>query len=117
MSKIYVEKNVLDASIERLNLIFQNFNHVYFSVSGGKDSSVMIQLANMVAKRLNKKFDILFIDLEAQYQYTIKHVYELKGLSQVRDFIILLYQLHLEMLFLCYSPNGFVGKKKVNIYG
>lgn len=86
MSKIYVEKNVLDASIERLNLIFQNFNHVYFSVSGGKDSSVMIQLANMVAKRLNKKFDILFIDLEAQYQYTIKHVYELKGLSQVRDF-------------------------------
>ena len=86
MSKIYLEKNVLDAAIERLEIIFQNFDNIYFSVSGGKDSSVMVQLANIVAKRLNKQFDVLFIDLEAQYQYTIKHVYELKELSQIRDF-------------------------------
>ena len=86
MSKIYLDKNVLDAAMERLEIIFNNFNHIYFSVSGGKDSSVMVQLANIVAKRLNKKFDILFIDLEAQYQYTIEHVYELKNLSQIKDF-------------------------------
>lgn len=86
MAKVQLEKNVLEASIERLELIFRNFDHVYFSVSGGKDSSVMVQLANMVAKRFNKQFDVLFIDLEAQYQYTIKHIYELKQLSQIRDF-------------------------------
>lgn len=46
----------------------------------------MVQLANMVAKKLNKKFDVLYIDLEAQYRHTIEHVEELKQLSQIRDF-------------------------------
>ena len=86
MAKKYLEKNVLDAAIERLEIMFHNFDHIYFSFSGGKDSSVMIQLANKVAKKLNKQFDVLFIDLEAQYYYTIEHVEELKQLSQIRDF-------------------------------
>lgn len=86
MSKIYLEKNVLEATTERLEIMFQNFDNIYFSVSGGKDSSVMVQLANQVAKKLNKKFDVLFIDLEAQYRYTIEHIEKLKQLSQIRDF-------------------------------
>ncbi len=86
MAKKYLEKNVLEATIDRLEIMFQNFDNIYFSVSGGKDSSVMVQLANRVAKRMNKKFDVLFIDLEAQYRYTIEHVEELKQLSQIRDF-------------------------------
>ncbi len=86
MPKKYLEKNVLEAALERLEIIFNNFDNIYFSVSGGKDSSVMIQLANIVAKKLNKKFDIMFIDLEAQYQCTIDHINELKKLSQLRDF-------------------------------
>lgn len=86
MSKKYLEKNVLDATLERLEIIFQNFENIYFSVSGGKDSSVMVQLANKVAQKLDKKFDVLFIDLEAQYKYTVKHIEELKQLSQIRDF-------------------------------
>ncbi len=86
MPKVYLEKNVLDAAFERLEIIFNNFDNVYFSLSAGKDSSVMVQLANIVAKRLNKKFDVLYIDLEGQYQATINHLYELKKLSQIRDF-------------------------------
>ena len=42
----------------------------------------MVQLANRVAKKMNKKFDVLYIDLEAQYNYTIKHIEELKELSK-----------------------------------
>ena len=53
MAKVYLEKNVLDATKERLEIIFNNFENVYFSVSGGKDSSVMVQLANIVAKKMN----------------------------------------------------------------
>lgn len=86
MAKIYLEKNVLDAAFDRLEIIFKNFDNIYFSVSGGKDSSVMVQLANIVAKKYNKKFDVLFIDLEAQYKKTIEHIEELKQLSQIRDF-------------------------------
>ena len=86
MPKIYLEKTVLDATFERLEYIFDNFENIYFSVSGGKDSSVMVQLANMVAKKKNRKFDVLYIDFEAQYKYTIEHIYELKKLSQIRNF-------------------------------
>lgn len=86
MPKIHLQKNVLEAAFERLETIFNDFDNVYFSVSAGKDSSVMVQLANIVAKRLNKKFDVLFIDLEGQYKSTINHVYELKKLSQIRTF-------------------------------
>ena len=46
----------------------------------------MIQLANIVAKKLGKKFDVLYIDFEAQYKHTIKHVEQLKKLPQIRDF-------------------------------
>ncbi|MCI8759710.1 MAG: DUF3440 domain-containing protein [Clostridia bacterium] len=86
MSKKYLEKDVLEAAMERLEIIFQNFDNIYFSVSGGKDSSVMVQLANKVAKKMEKRFDVLFIDLEAQYRYTIEHIERLKQLSQIRDF-------------------------------
>lgn len=86
MPKIYLDKNVFDAALERLEIIFQNFDAIYFSVSAGKDSSVMVQLANMVAKKYNKKFDVLYIDLEAQYKHTIDHLYELKNLPQIGTF-------------------------------
>lgn len=86
MPKKYLEKNVLDAAIERLEIIFNEFENIYFCVSGGKDSSVMVQLANIVAKRMNKQFDVLYIDFEAQYKKTIEHIYYLKTLSQIRDF-------------------------------
>lgn len=78
MGKVYIDKNVLDAAFDRLEVIFNHFDNVYFSLSGGKDSSVMVQLAAIVAKKMNKKFDVLFIDLEAQYKETIRHVEELK---------------------------------------
>lgn len=86
MAKKYLEKDVLEAALERLSFIFTEFENVYFSVSGGKDSSVMVQLANHVAKEHNKKFDVLYIDFEAQYTHTIEHIEELKTLSQIRDF-------------------------------
>ena len=37
MPKVYLEKNVLDAVFERLEIIFNNFDNIYFSVSAGKD--------------------------------------------------------------------------------
>lgn len=77
MSKNYLDKNVYEAAIERYKIAFKEFDNIYFSFSGGKDSSVMVQLASMVAKELGKKFSILFIDLEAQYYETIRHTEKL----------------------------------------
>lgn len=77
MAKIYKDTNVLDAALERYKIAFSNFDKIYFSVSGGKDSSVMLQLAAKVAREMGKTFDVLYIDLEAQYKATIDHVEEL----------------------------------------
>lgn len=78
MPKIYNNKNVFDSSMERLEYSFNHFDNIYLSISGGKDSSVMLQLASIVARKLNKTFDVLFIDLEAQYNETINHINRLK---------------------------------------
>lgn len=77
MPKLYTDKDVLSASLERFEIMFNEFDSMYLSVSGGKDSSVMLQLAARVARKLNKKFSVLYIDLEAQYKATIQHVEEL----------------------------------------
>ena len=86
MGKIYLDKDVLTAFNERINYIFDEFSLVYLSVSGGKDSSVMLQLVNEIAKERNRTFHVYFVDLEAQYTATINHMYELKKLSQIDEF-------------------------------
>lgn len=86
MPKIYEETNVLDAAMSRLRYIFGEFENVYFSVSGGKDSSVMVQLAERVAAEHDKTYDVLYIDMEAQYARTIEHINELKKLPHIRTF-------------------------------
>lgn len=86
MPKIYEEQNVLDAALERLRYVFCTFENVYFSVSGGKDSSVMVQLAERVAAETGRTYDVLYIDLEAQYAHTIAHIEELKQLAHIGTF-------------------------------
>jgi predicted phosphoadenosine phosphosulfate sulfurtransferase len=72
--KKYRDQNVLEAAQERLHYVFEEFDHVYLSVSAGKDSSVMMQLAREIAEQRDTTFDILFVDLEAQYTATIDHM-------------------------------------------
>jgi predicted phosphoadenosine phosphosulfate sulfurtransferase len=74
--------NVLDAARLRIKYCFEQFDNIYFCISGGKDSSVMIQLAIEYCKENGHTFSILFIDLEAQYNSTITHVLELLELSK-----------------------------------
>ncbi len=86
MPKIYREQNVLDAALDRLQFTFTHFDNIYFSISGGKDSSVMVQLAERVAAQMDKKYDVLYIDFEAQYARTIEHIEELKHLEHIETF-------------------------------
>lgn len=77
MGKIYLQKSVYEAAVERIQTTFKEFDNYYVSVSGGKDSSVMLQLMAQEARVAKKKFSVLYIDLEAQYAETIKHINEL----------------------------------------
>lgn len=73
-TKLYNNKSVLEASRERISNVFDNFNTIYISFSGGKDSSVMTHLVLAEAKKRNRKVGLLIIDLEAQYNDTIEHI-------------------------------------------
>lgn len=75
--KNYIDKSVLKASRERVSKVFDDFNKVYVSFSGGKDSTVMIHLVMSEAIKRGRKVGVLVIDLEAQYMQTIKHIEEI----------------------------------------
>jgi predicted phosphoadenosine phosphosulfate sulfurtransferase len=76
-TKHYLQKNVMQAAQERVEFIFDNFEKIYVSFSGGKDSSVMSHLILTEARKRNRVVGVLVIDLEAQYSDTIKHISEL----------------------------------------
>lgn len=62
--KHYQDADVHAATLSRLRLVFRNFERVCVAFSGGKDSSVTLQLALDVARELGRSpVDVLFIDL------------------------------------------------------
>lgn len=67
-------KNVLDAARERISFIFDQFENIHVSISGGKDSTVLAHLALMEAQRRNRRVGIFFLDEEVVYQSTIDQV-------------------------------------------
>jgi len=76
-SKTYLPINVYDAAIERMNIVFDRFEKVCVSFSGGKDSTVMLHIALKIAKERGRKLYALFVDLEGQYKVTIDHIEEM----------------------------------------
>jgi predicted phosphoadenosine phosphosulfate sulfurtransferase len=75
--KLYTNINVLEASKRRISNVFDHFENIYISFSGGKDSTVMTHLVMSEAKKRNRKVGLLIIDLEAQYKHTIDHIREM----------------------------------------
>ncbi|MBN6454190.1 phosphoadenosine phosphosulfate reductase domain-containing protein, partial [Escherichia coli] len=72
--KIRTGEDVLSAAIHRIEWLFDIFSSVCLSFSGGKDSTVLFHLVAGVARRKKRRFSVLFIDWEAQYQCTIEHI-------------------------------------------
>lgn len=72
--KIYREQNVYDAAKERISYIFNEFENICVSFSGGKDSGTVLNMCIDEARKRNRKIGVLFIDLEAFYEKTIEFV-------------------------------------------
>lgn len=69
--KVYnSDLNVFDAAVSRIDYIFKNFERVYLSFSGGKDSGVMLNLCidYMRKNNVKKKLGIQILDNEANYE-------------------------------------------------
>ncbi len=72
--KTYLTTNVLDAARERIKMVFDRFDAIVVSVSGGKDSTVLFELARQEAVARGRQIHAVFVDPEAQYQETITQV-------------------------------------------
>ena len=68
--------NVYEAIQQRLKIIFSEFDNVYVSFSGGKDSGVLLNLCIDYIRQhnLNIKLGVFHLDYEAQYQMTTEYV-------------------------------------------
>ncbi len=78
-SKIYLDVDVLTKAKERISLMFDEFENIVVSVSGGKDSSTMFNLVYQEAQKRNRKINVFFLDQEAEYQSTIdiiEHIFQ-----------------------------------------
>ncbi len=65
--------DVLQAARDRIAWTFDEFDKIYLSFSAGKDSTVMLHLVADEARKRNRRFGVLVVDLEGQYELTIKH--------------------------------------------
>ena len=72
--KIYNNKDVYTAAKERIEYIFNEFEHICVSFSGGKDSGTVLNMCIDEARKRKRKIGVLFIDLEAFYKKTIEFV-------------------------------------------
>lgn len=68
------DQNVLQAARERIAFIFDAFESIHVSISGGKDSTVLAHLALEEAKRRGRRVGVFFLDEEVVYQSTIEMV-------------------------------------------
>ena len=78
--KEYTNKTVLEASRERISYIFDEFDNIIVSISGGKDSTVLCHLALQEARKRGRKIGIFFLDEEVVYRNTVEQVEYLMSL-------------------------------------
>lgn len=76
MIKQYTEQNVLEALTDRLHYLFKEFDNIYVSFSGGKDSGLLLNLTLDFQKKYypNKRIGVFHQDFEAQYSVTSEYV-------------------------------------------
>lgn len=111
-TKNYKITNVYQEAQFRMNYIFSEFDNIYLSVSFGKDSGVMLNMAINAARKVNKlPVNVLFVDLEAQYKHTIDYAKRAMQLKEIKPYWVAL-PLHLrnavsqiQTHWLCWDPD------------
>lgn len=76
MIKQYTDQNVYEALLDRLKLIFEEFDNIYLSFSGGKDSGLLLNIVLDFQKKYypQKKIGVFHQDFEAQYSVTTEYI-------------------------------------------
>lgn len=72
MTMQYLTDNVYEAAQKRIEFVFQEFDNIEVSFSGGKDSGVLLNMIfrYMRANNITQKIAVQYMDYEGSYQYT-----------------------------------------------
>ncbi len=94
LKRKYLGINVYEAFQERMDFIFREFDNIYVSFSGGKDSGLLLNLVldYMKAHGIRKKLGVFHQDFEAQYSVTTKYVESTfeKNLNEIEPYWVCL---------------------------
>ena len=72
--KIFLKENVWDAALERIDYVFNEFDEVVVSFSGGKDSTVILEMALIVAKEHGRlPLTVMWLDQEAEWEAVVDY--------------------------------------------
>ena len=76
MKREYLSKNVFEALQERFHFLFNEFDNIFISFSGGKDSGLLLNLLLDFRKKYypNKTIGVFHQDFEAQYSVTTEYI-------------------------------------------
>ncbi len=76
MVREYLELNVFDALQDRFKLVFEEFDNIYISFSGGKDSGLLLNLLLDFGDKHypNQPIGVFHQDFEAQYTVTTEYI-------------------------------------------
>ena len=78
MKRQYLDINVYDAAMKRFEYLFSEFENVFVSFSGGKDSGLLLNLILDYRNRYypDRTIGVFHQDFEAQYSVTTKYITE-----------------------------------------
>lgn len=74
LRQVYINSDVLAEVRKRIAYIFDEFDNIVVSISGGKDSTVLAHLALTEAHHRGRKVGLFFLDEEVVYESTIEQV-------------------------------------------
>ena len=87
MSKIYGDRTVLEVAIDRIEYLFNEFENVIVNFSGGKDSTIVLNLALIVAEKMNRlPLPVFFLDQELEWGATIEYMRRVMSDDRVKPY-------------------------------
>lgn len=82
--KEHIDKNVFDESLDRIRYLYDSFDKVVVSFSGGKDSTAVLNMTLQVAREKNKlPLEVVFFDEEAIHPPTIEYVERVRSNPEI----------------------------------
>jgi predicted phosphoadenosine phosphosulfate sulfurtransferase len=74
--QVFQHESVLEAAKRRISAVFDDFENICVSVSGGKDSTVLAHLVLSEGARRGRRVMIFFLDEEVDYEAEMKADYD-----------------------------------------